>query len=235
MPELALDITGRSELGLVRGNIEDSWQGCARMAIVADGVGGRPAGELASLLAVQVFCETTRGGIAPTEAVRVASRVVAAVSLSNPLFTGMCTTLTAVMLDCREIHLVHVGDSQAWTVVGDEVTLITDEQSVAAALVRAGELSAEDALRDHRRHMLAQVIGSKVEPQPQETRLPAHLGDRIVLATDGLNEADPGDVARLLAKALPAQDLVDQLVAATYDAGAPDNVTVVVADVVNGD
>jgi protein phosphatase len=143
----------------------------------------------------------------------------------------MCSTLTAAIMTADAVHVAHVGDSHAWLVREGAVTLVSEDQSIAAALVRAGELTEEAAAGDPRRHTLTQAIGSVRPLLPQLAALAADRGDRLVLATDGIDYVDADLLAVLLAKPLPAVELADRLVEAAYDVGAPDNVTVVVADV----
>lgn len=222
---------GRSELGLVRLNNEDAWRAEERFAVVSDGVGGRPAGEVASTLAVAVFAESLSAGMTPDRAVHAASRIVQETALANSLLTGMCATLTAAVADADGVTVVHVGDSTAWLVREGELRKLTSAQTVAAHLLAAGEITAEEALTHPKRGTLHQVVGGQNELSVDTIRLEARPGDRLVLATDGLDYVPAVLLEPLLAAPKPGNELADALVAAALDVGGIDNVTVVIADV----
>lgn len=226
----------RTDVGLVRGNNEDAALASPGLIVVSDGVGGRPAGEVASALAVSVVRAMTAEGVELTAAVQGASDVVHALSLTNPLFTGMCCTLTAAVATETGVRLAHVGDSLAWVVLDGHVTRLTADQTIAAQLVREGRLTPADVATHPKRATLSQAVGNG---RPLEIDVSEHeltSGDRLVLATDGLHYAgDEVHLETLLAKPVSADELCDLLVDAAMAGGGNDNVTVVVADLTAGD
>jgi PPM family protein phosphatase len=223
---------GRSHVGLVRTNNEDAYAVTGSYALVCDGVGGRPAGEVASALAVAVFSELLDAGAGPGPAAVAASRAVVAVSRGNSLFTGMCCTLTGLRLTEGSAQVVHVGDSAAYLVRSGELTMVTEPQTVTRELLRLGEITAEEAATHPRRHTLRQAIGSLArDPEPEVIDVQVAAGDRVILATDGLDYVPADERRALLAASKPADELADALVAAALAAGGGDNVTVVVVDV----
>ena len=230
---MELVCVGRSELGLVRLNNEDAWAATTHCAVVSDGVGGRPAGEVAAGLAVSVFSDLVAAGSEPPLAVHIASRAVQRVGRGNSLFSGMCATLTAVVLTPEDVQVVHVGDSSGWLVRDGKATPVTEPQTVTHALLAAGEITAEQALTHPGRGMKTQVVGGAKELKVATQRLDVRAGDRYVLATDGLDYVDATTRATLLAAPKPAEELADALVAAALEAGGEDNVTVVVVDLVD--
>lgn len=229
---MQFEAAGRIELGNVRTNNEDSIVVTPSVVAVADGVGGRPAGEVASATAVAVFEECVLAGLDPADAAVRASRVVRATAASNSLLSTMCCTLTGAAIVGEEVVLTHVGDSRAWLVADGAAALVTADQTVTSRLVAAGELSEEEAATHPKRHTLFQAIGSAKDVEPDRTTLAAGVGCRLVLATDGILYGDQVTLPELLAEPLPPAELADRLVQLALDGGGNDNVAVVVADIV---
>jgi PPM family protein phosphatase len=222
----ALAISGPSEAG------EDF------LLVVADGMGGHPAGDVASQIAMntlmEVFLALPDGdlGLALKQAYRRANEAVFQAGEDEPTHAGMGTTLTSALLHGKYVTIAHVGDSRAYLLRGQALTQVTRDHTVVAEEVAQGRLTAEAARRDPRRNRLTHVIGT----HPRlESKLPAIFeltllpGDRLLLCSDGLYdvlddveihralvEQDPGDAARLL-------------VAAAKEHGTRDNATAVVA------
>lgn len=230
---MRFEAVGRSDVGLVRANNEDSWTASASLLAVSDGVGGRPAGEVASRLTVSVFRALVGAGASPDAAARAADETVRDVGAGNSLFTGMCATLTAAVATADGIRLAHVGDSTAWLVRDGHVQQVTTPQTVVQALLARGEITAEAALTDPRRNTMSQAVGGIRVVVPVVLDVGVRRGDRLVLATDGLDYAEESTRLALLAAPKPADELADALVAAAIEGGGRDNVTVVVADVVD--
>lgn len=228
---IRFEAVGRLDVGKVRTNNEDSLVAEPTVVAVADGVGGRPAGEVASATAVAVFQECVLAGIDPVDATVAASRVVRSTAASSSLLTTMCCTLTGAAIIDGQVVLAHVGDSRAWLVQGGVATMVTADQTVTARMVANGELTEEEAATHPKRHTLFQAIGSAKDVEPARTILDAGPGDRLVMATDGILYGDQEKLPALLAEPLPAADLADRLVQLALDGGGNDNIAVVVADI----
>jgi len=228
-----IDAHGRSDVGRVRTNNEDSFVISPSLLLVSDGVGGRPAGEVASTLTAGICRVMAEAGVAVEVALQGANETVASVAALNPLFTGMCCTATAITVGSSGARLGHVGDSKAWLVRGGQAEAITEDQTITARLVRTGEMTAEDALTDRRRSTLYQAVGTAARLDVDVTDLDLKPGDRLILATDGIDYAPADALEELLSSTLDAESLVDAIVDAALIGGGNDNVTVIVADIVS--
>jgi protein phosphatase len=234
-----------SDVGRVRTNNEDQLLVTERLFAVADGMGGHAAGEVASLVAVDtlrdVFDEdpTAKGLI---EAVRVANANVLSRAESDASTRGMGTTVCAAALVPKEdgegdaLVIVNVGDSRAYLLRDGELSQITDDHSVADELMRAGQMTEEQAAVDRRRHVLTRVLGMDAEVLPDRFDLDPFRGDRILLASDGLtNEVPDAEIASILRRIDDPGEAARELVRVAKNNGGSDNVTVVLIDVTDDD
>lgn len=238
--ESALQAAGLTHQGLVRSSNEDSFVCGRRVFAVADGVGGHPAGEVASALALEPVAELDeRGdlsghdlGAALVDAVRAANRRVYEESQADPERSGMGTTVTAAAIADGHVHLAHVGDSRGYLLRSGERELqrLTVDHTPVEQAMLAGELTPEEADLHPMRHMLDRVVGT--EPQVAVDGVdpvPLTPEDRLLLCSDGLTEAVSQDeIARLLGDSGDAEATAEALVQAALTGGAPDNVTVVI-------
>jgi len=239
---LALRYAARSHIGLVRAGNEDSGYAAPTMLVVADGMGGHAAGELASAAAVATFAqidtqsdhsnesdaltELANGVTSTTAEIR---RVVA----DRPQLAGMGTTLTSLVWREGLINVVHVGDSRAYLLREGELSQMTHDHTYVQMLVDTGRITPDEALTHQRRNLLLRAIDGVNEVEPDLQAREARIGDRYLLCSDGLCGVISHDaIAAILAEGDPTH-AVTALVDAALEAGAPDNVTVVVADVVD--
>ena len=238
MPGLALESAVRTDRGLVRPVNEDSVFASPRMAVVADGVGGSAAGEVASAVAMNelILMDKSRlpGSLDEVlaDAVLAANESVGFVSECRPHMAGMSTTLTAVALGEDDYAIANVGDSRAYLLRGGELTQLTRDDSYVQALIDQGALDP-DAARSHpQRSVVLAALDGHPDRSATVDGLSARRGDRLLLCSDGLSDLVPDDeIARALAvpfREESAQELLDLALAA----GGRDNISVVVADVV---
>ena len=239
---LALRFSARSDVGLVRQGNEDSGYAGPRLLVVADGMGGHAAGELASAAAVATLAELELSDPAPEEvlpglaaAVESAGVNIGQVVADNPDFAGMGTTVTALFWQGERVAVVHVGDSRAYVLREGELGQITHDHTYVQTLVDAGKITAEDAATHPRRSLLMRAVDGV---QPVEADLSvreARPGDRYLLCSDGLTGVvSDEELAAILAEGEPTGTVIS-LVELALSRGAPDNVTVVVADVLIGE
>jgi PPM family protein phosphatase len=232
-----------SDLGLSRANNEDSGHATDWLVAVADGIGGMPYGEVASEVVIDSLAALEFGALdkAPAEqpptdalilAIEAANQTIGEMVRNEPGRDGMGTTVTALVLAQGQIGLVHVGDSRAYLLHDGELQQLTRDDTFVQGLVDEGVLTPDEARRHPRRSLVTRAVqGHPV--QPSCALLPVRPGDRYLLCSDGLSDvvedAAIADVLRGCHEvARCAQDLVDLALAA----GAPDNVTVIVADTV---
>jgi protein phosphatase len=237
---LVLRYAARSDRGLVRTNNEDSVYAGARLLALADGMGGHAAGEVASQLVIAALAhldDDEPGGdlLANLDAaVRAGNSAIAAQVEMEPELEGMGTTLTAILFAGNHIGLVHIGDSRGYLLRDGELTQITKDDTFVQTLVDEGRITREEAHSHPQRSLIMRALtGHEVEPTL--TMREARAGDRYLLCSDGLS--DPVSDETIL-EALQIPDVAEsayRLIELALRGGGPDNVTVVVADVVDYD
>jgi len=230
-----------SHTGLVRTANQDSVGMADGLYVVADGMGGHRGGEVASAEAVAamlaVFDRRDRPGL--VAAVRSANRTILERSAVQPSLSGMGTTLCALAVvnsasGDEVLAVANIGDSRVYRFAAGELVQVSDDHSLVADLVRAGELSAEEAARHPQRNILTRALGIEADPVIDSWELEPVLGDRYLLCSDGLfNELDDGMLAEMLAVG-SVQETADRLVDEAVENGGHDNVTVLVVEVVAG-
>jgi protein phosphatase len=201
-----------SDPGMVRTNNEDSAHAGERLLAVADGVGGMPAGELASDIVIRVQ--------------------------ADPATEGMGTTITALLLlrdqtgaDTGMMALLHVGDSRAYLLRGGELRQLTKDDTFVQSLVDQGLITADEARNHPQRSLITRAVqGQHVAPTTR--MLPVQAGDRYLLCSDGLSDVVTDEAIGQAMQSYPdLRQCAEQLVKLALQAGAPDNVTAVLADV----
>ncbi|AVT31107.1 MULTISPECIES: PP2C family serine/threonine-protein phosphatase [unclassified Plantactinospora] len=226
-----------SDPGLVRPNNEDVAFAGSRLVAVADGMGGAPAGEVASEIVISTLAPVE--GSAPDgepvtalrEAIATANGRIRAVTEADQATEGMGTTVTAMLLAGRRLAVAHVGDSRGYLLRGGRLAQLTRDDTFVQALVDQGGLTPEEARRHPQRSLVTRVVqGGPLEPAT--IALIAQAGDRLLLCSDGLSDVvDDDAIAATLAGFPDREECARQLVKLAHQAGAPDNVTLVVADV----
>jgi PPM family protein phosphatase len=219
-----------SDRGKARENNEDALHAGPRLIAVADGVGGGPSGEVASGLVIRSLEELDTDTPAESLAdgfARANRRIREAIG-SRPELEGMGTTLTAMLVAGDELQLAHIGDSRAYLWRGGELTQLSRDDTFVQGLVDEGVISAEEARSHPQRSLVTQAMnGTAIEPT--FATVSPRPEDRYLLCSDGLSDYV---AASEIADALATADLdgcARRLVDLALAAGAPDNVTVVVA------
>ena len=236
---LGLRYAARSDVGVVRPGNEDSGYAGSWLLAVADGMGGHAAGELASAIAVATFAEVADAQLSEGEALSVlgdavdlSSERIADVIAREPQYQGMGTTFTGLAWLVDRLALVHVGDSRAYRYRDGELVQLTRDHTYVQTLVDSGQITPEEAAVHPRRNLIMRAIDGVHAVEPDLSISDLQVGDRYLLCSDGLSGVVGED---LIAQELAAGDptgVVIRLVEAAIEGGAPDNVTVVVADVV---
>ncbi len=223
---------------------DDAWDR-GPLFLVADGLGGHAAGEVASRLAVETALASWSGGTpaAPRQALRAAARAANTAIYDAALDrkrSGMGTTFTALTLAGREALLAHVGDSRAYLIRGETCTQLTPDHSRAGEMLRMKLITAEQAAAHPARSMLTRSLGGDPAVQVELIGSPTEAGDTFVLCSDGLwDSVGRFEIAAAAAAigtaAVPTPaDAADLLVEQALKRGAPDNVTAVVVRVKSG-
>ncbi|WCB91343.1 hypothetical protein DSM104299_00014 [Baekduia alba] len=240
------DHAARTDTGRARSANEDSYWVHSPLFVLADGMGGAQAGEVASRTAVDVFAE--RGGLPDgpgTYEERLAAMVAAAnvevyaQAQSDDQFAGMGTTLTVAYVGEDDLAIAHVGDSRFYVLRDGDLQQLTDDHSLVGELVRRGQISAEEAEDHPQRSIITRALGIEGEVVVDHFSWPVRDGDVFLLCSDGLTGMVPDvKVAEIIAGADTLTTAAQRLVAAANEAGGRDNITVVlfrVEDVTPGD
>ncbi len=237
---LNLRYAARSDVGLIREGNEDSGYAGPALLMVADGMGGHAAGELASAIAVATVADLDvhppdEGTVlsALGESIADVGDGIADVIDTEPDLTGMGTTVTGLYWLGTRIAIVHVGDSRAYLLRDDELQQLTHDHTYVQTLVDAGRITEEEATIHPRRSLLMRALDGMNPVEADLSLREARAGDRYMLCTDGLSGVVTADeIAAHLRQGDPT-GAVTRLVDLALERGAPDNVTVVVADVVD--
>jgi serine/threonine protein phosphatase PrpC len=235
---LVLRYAARSDRGLVRANNEDSVYAGARLLALADGMGGHAAGEVASQLVIAALAhldDDEPGGDLLSElnsAVHEGNASIAAHVEADPELDGMGTTLTAILFAGNRLGLVHIGDSRGYLLRDGELNQITKDDTFVQTLVDEGRITAEEAHSHPQRSLIMRALtGHEVEPTLIMRE--AHVGDRYLLCSDGLSDPVSFETIQDALLIPDVAESADRLIEMALRGGGPDNVTVVVADVVD--
>src|SRR5437764_2007197 len=213
------------------------------LLVVADGMGGAAAGEVASAMATDTIYahlmktwnaedEVTpqRFAYRLKEAVEVANASIHAHAKAHPEVRGMGTTTTAAGVLNDHLYLTQVGDSRAYLIRGGEAHQLTKDQSLMQRLVEAGELTEEEAAQSERRNIILQALGPDPKVKVDLTHQEVRRGDILVLCSDGLSgQVKKDEIAKIVTAAPNLSSACDQLIALANERGGPDNITVVIA------
>ena len=212
------------------------------LALVADGMGGHAAGEVASQIAattvhLMFYREQRPVPEALAEGFAAANSAIHERAKNDPACAGMGTTCTAVALRDNHIWLGHVGDSRAYLIRKGKIYMISEDHSLVAELVRKGTLTEREAKTFPDRNVILRALGIEptVEAAIWHEGLPAKAGDVLVLCSDGLTDVVDEEVIRDIAGVHPPFEACEALIQRALDAQAPDNVSVGVVAVVDAD
>ena len=237
----AFDYAARSDVGMVRKNNQDSGYAGPHLLVVADGMGGHAGGDLASAAVIAELFDLdddayTGADTAPllTERISRANAELGRLITDDPKLDGMGTTVTAMLRSRSTVALAHIGDSRAYLFREDELTQITRDHSFVQTLVDEGRITEAEAATHPHRSFVTRVLTGHEGDEPDVIVRQTRLGDRYLLCSDGLTGFVAIDTIRdILAERSNPGVTADRLVQLSLRAGAPDNVTVVIADVVD--
>ena len=237
---ISLRYAALSDIGRVRKKNQDSGYASSRLLVQADGMGGPPAGDLASALTVQTMRrldEPVAGDLveALAGAVHRANDRLSEMVESDPSVEGMGTTLDAVLTDGERVALAHIGDSRAYLLRNGMLTQLTIDHTFVQTLVDEGRITLAEARTHPHRSLMIRALDGRNELEPDITVLDVRPGDRIMLCSDGLSGFVEDHVIAQLMGAGPVDAAVVALVRAGLDAGSNDNVTCILAEIIDGE
>ncbi|MEO7979437.1 MAG: Stp1/IreP family PP2C-type Ser/Thr phosphatase [Sporichthyaceae bacterium] len=236
---LALRYSARSDVGLLREINEDSGYAGPRLLVIADGVGGHAAGEVASTVAVGVLSgldEDSPGGDlleALSGAIHTANNHLRDMVSGDPELAGMGTTVTAMLRAGGRFGLVHIGDSRGYLLRDGTLQQITKDHTFVQSLLDEGRITAEEADHHPQRNVITNALDGREDIELDLSVRETRPGDRYLLCSDGLSGVVSEDTIRDTLAAEASTDVaVERLVELALKGGGPDNITAIVADVV---
>ncbi len=225
----------RTDVGCVRDHNEDSLVVAPPLFVVADGMGGHAAGEVASEIAVRVLSDRAPEHPDSEElgrAVQAANHAILKAAHEGRGREGMGTTCTAAMLEGERLVIAQVGDSRAYLLHRGHLQQLTRDHSLVADLVEAGQITAEEARVHPQRSVITRALGSDPRTVADLYEINVEAGDRLLLCSDGLSGMVlDADIEATMSRVRDPQRCASQLVNEAIAAGGHDNVTVIVADV----
>jgi protein phosphatase len=238
---LAFNYAARSDVGMVRSENQDSGYAGPRLLAMADGMGGHAGGDIASSIVIGALVDLDEqapvaadASRALVERISAANAELADMVRTDPSLRGMGTTLIAILRSQNKLILAHIGDSRAFLVRDGEVSQITKDHSFVQSLVDEGRITADEAIGHPQRSLVTRVLTGAPDDEPDITVREARAGDRYLIASDGLTDYVAFDtVSEVLTAGDPPGPTADRLVELALRAGAPDNVTIVIGDVVD--
>ncbi|MCP2254914.1 protein phosphatase [Prauserella aidingensis] len=237
---LVLRYAARSDRGLVRSNNQDSVYAGPRLLALADGMGGHAAGEVASKVVIASLAplDDDEPGDDLVSQLRDATiqgnQAIAELVSNDPELDGMGTTLTAALFSGSKLGMVHVGDSRAYLLRGGQFSQITRDDSFVNELIEQGRITEEEAATHPQRSLLLKALtGSEVEPSL--TVREARAGDRYLFCSDGLSGMVSSETLAEAMQIPDPQECADRMIELALKGGGTDNVTVIIADVVDVD
>ncbi|WP_454050499.1 Stp1/IreP family PP2C-type Ser/Thr phosphatase [Cellulomonas sp. Marseille-Q8402] len=241
---IALRYAARSDVGLVRSNNQDSAYAGPHLLVVADGMGGHAGGDVASSVAIAALAPLDGESHGPDDALDELERALEEAreeiitrSEVNPELAGMGTTVTAILRAGNKLAMVHLGDSRGYLLRDGVLTQVTTDHTFVQHLVNTGKITPEEAEHHPQRSVVMRVLGDfDVDIAPDLSVREARPGDRWLLCSDGLSGFVSGEtIARTLFELPDVDTCAERLVQLALRAGGGDNVTVVVADVLELD
>jgi protein phosphatase len=232
-----------SDIGRVRKTNQDSGYAGYNFFFVADGMGGHAGGDIASAIIAQGVAradkdyeDTDQAASSVTEALLEANQKLASTVAEHPELKGMGTTFSGVVFTGDLVTVTHIGDSRVYMVSEGKVSQVTKDHTFVQRLVDTGRITAEEALTHPRRSVLMRVLGDvEIAPEIDTETFKAAPGDRWMLCSDGLCGVVSDEIINgiLLNKSVDAEEATALLIYEAIEHGAPDNITVVVVDVLS--
>jgi protein phosphatase len=235
-----------SDIGRRRAVNQDSAYTSSRLLAVADGMGGHAHGEIASTVAIGAIAEADAGldgadlssvdllGTLRTAMDTAATRLTDAAD-SDPALRGTGTTLVALLVDQTRVGVAHVGDSRAYLLRDGELHQLTHDHTLVQSLVDEGRITADEAADHPRRSVLVRTLQEGSPAEPDLFSVEGQIGDRFLICSDGVTAVLTDDeIQEVLGEVAEPADAVDRIIELANDGGGPDNITCVVADLVDG-
>ncbi|WP_275004957.1 PP2C family protein-serine/threonine phosphatase [Promicromonospora iranensis] len=239
---VTLRYAARSDVGLVRSNNQDSAYAGPNLLVVADGMGGHAGGDVASALTIAALVGLDRPDHSSDQSMSELERSIdrarqdlVDATTADPDLAGMGTTVTALLKSGNTLAMAHLGDSRAYLLRDGVLAQVTVDHTFVQHLVDTGRITADEAETHPQRNVVMRVLGDfDLDLTPDLSIREAIPGDRWMLCSDGLSGFVPDEeIAEVLISVTTPQDAVERLVSMSMRAGSTDNITVVVADILD--
>jgi PPM family protein phosphatase len=239
----ALRYAVRSDVGLLREGNEDSAYAGPHLLAVADGMGGYEAGEVASASVIKSVATLDRPAMPESElidafgeAVAKAKQNLRGIVEADPAVGSMGTTLTAMLWSGPTVAICHIGDSRAYLLRDGDLYQITRDHTFVQALIDQGRIRPDQAANHPQRSLLLRALDGRTDADPDLSLLTTEVGDRFLLCSDGLPVAVKDEqILQALAHIADPSQAVLELIDLAIRGGGPDNITCIVADVIDTD
>ncbi len=236
---LIMRYAARSDVGRVRAKNDDSAYVGRHLAVVADGMGGHAGGDVASAATVLDMLHLDHGdydgdaGTILADEIQTANSLLSELVHINPKLAGMGTTVTSLLLAEGKLHFAHIGDSRAYRLRDGEFEQVSVDHTFVQRLIDEGRLRPEEAETHPHKNVLMRVLGDvDASPELDLDTLDVKPGERWLLCSDGLNYVAGHVVERTVRETKDLRECVETLVNLTLEAGSPDNVTVIMVEIV---
>lgn len=231
-----MKIGAKTDKGKVREQNEDSYGYEGQLFVLADGMGGHRAGEIASAIAVQTILATDFSNnsldVTLKEAVHQANQAILRAVEQDPTQYGMGTTVAILYFHENLAYYTHIGDSRIYHYSNGSLLQLTSDHSLVAELVKSGSLTEAQARNHPQRNILTHALGAEIMPELTVTQVPALQGDKFLLCSDGLcGLLEEPQIFEEISAGDEPQTIVDRLVALANDAGGIDNITVILIEI----
>lgn len=243
---------GKTHIGKVRAQNEDSifYKNTAfgplpNIYIVADGMGGHNAGEIASNNSIKYFCEYIEQYENNEENENILDLIVGAISYSNKMtfelsksdkeYSEMGTTFVVCVIDKDKLYVAHIGDSRLY-IINDEISQITTDHTYVMEMVKIGTITKEEALKHPKRSVLTKALGVDRNVSVDGKVVELNKNDKILLCSDGLsNMLSDEDIRKVVNSDMKLEDRVDELIVRANENGGLDNISVIVIESSGGE
>lgn len=231
-----MKIGAKTDIGKVRERNEDAFGYHDNLFVLADGMGGHRAGEIASTIAVETILQMKLDSkdiiSALQKAVENANQAIMDEVQRNPEHFGMGTTVAVLYFDENYAYVTHIGDSRVYLYSKHQLTQLTNDHSLVAELIRNGKLTVDEAKNHPQRNILTRALGTELKIELEVFQIPVVVGEKFLLCSDGLTGIlDEIQIKDAISSNDEPQIIVNSLISMAYDCGGPDNITVILIEI----
>lgn len=230
-----MKVAGRTDRGKVRELNEDTFGYHDNLFVVADGMGGHQAGEVASAIAVETILKADLAGDIKTalqKTLETANQAILKEAAEKNELNGMGTTVAVLYLESERAYVTHIGDSRVYYLSGNDLKQLTCDHSLVFELVKSGEITVEEAKIHPQRNILTRALGSNETLETEIIEIPVTPGDKFLLCSDGLtNSISEALIKELMSREEDLESIVDHMISTANELGGSDNITVILVEI----